>query len=150
MFRRQLVLVDGSVAASNDSALLIEMGAVHDPQDDGREPVVVLGRLASDGAHGRHVVVLHHAPEGVHQKMLREVPQIQCVRPEQVAAKAVGSVHLGAVEERSRGLDIESAVLEAPRADRVEVLQRVTEWVHDGVARGAGGIRAVLLEALPH
>ena len=31
---------------------------LHDADDERREPVVVAGRVANDGAHGRHVEVL--------------------------------------------------------------------------------------------
>ena len=47
-----------------------------------------------------------------------------------------------------RGVDRMAVLLLAPAADEIEVLEREAERVHDRVARGAGRVRAMHLEAL--
>ncbi len=69
---------------------------------------------------------------------------------EQCFTQVDGPVDDRAIRELARRVDRDAglAILDAPGADRVEVLEREAERIHDAVAAVAGGIGAMHLEPL--
>ena len=63
-------------------------------------------------------------------------------------AQAGRAIELGAVEHLAGGVDAESAVVGAPDAHGVEILEREADGVHHLVAAGAGRVGAVLFHTL--
>ena len=97
-------------------------------------------------AHRRHVVGLDAAAERVGQELLGQ----RCdERSDDEQHRAEPSRPLNAVPSavRRRRRSARRLVDRAPAADRVEVLEREAERIHQRVARRARRVRAVLLRA---
>ncbi len=114
------------------------------------EPPARGRRVALDGAHGRHVVGLDDPAQGIHQQVLGELAFEQARAAQQRVAQAGRPAHRRAVAERARGIDRLAAVLGAPQADHVVVLEGEADRVHGPVTGGAGRVLAVLLEPRAH
>src|SRR5207244_9373731 len=50
----------------------LKRSALHDFQNNGREAVIVLRRLAHDGSYHRHIVVLYSPAERVRESLFRD------------------------------------------------------------------------------
>src|SRR5262249_54015691 len=88
--------------------------------------------------------------QSVGEQVLRERAQERVGMPKHGLAQAGGTVQLRSVEHGARGGDAEAAIVGAPKAYGIEVLQREADRVHQLVAAGAVGIFAMLLDAFAY
>ena len=121
---------------------------MHDAQNQRREPVIVAGRVPDDAAHDGHVVVAEPAAERVHQQLARQRPHEHLGLPQDRLPQRDDTVDLGAIDKLSRRVDRRPFVSRAPGADRVEILERQSQRIHQLVAARARRACPVLLEAL--
>ena len=118
------------------------------PKNDAGETIVVLRGAARNRAHGRHVVVLEAAAQRVgHELLGRRLHEPIGVLQQRVA-QVDHAVDLGAVDEPCASRRSVAMLLGAPAADRVEVLHREADGVHDLVAARAERPRGVQLHLL--
>src|SRR5947209_5046012 len=78
--------------------------------------------------------------QGVGQHLLGEVAGEQVLLGAEELLQLGGALERPAAGQGAGRVDGEGAVLVAPAADRIEVLEGEAERVHAGVAGGAGGV----------
>ncbi len=141
-------LLPSSVVVTSSARRHLERAAVHHSQHEGREAVVVLGRVADDLANRGHVEMLDAAAEAVGHQALREAGEEHVLVLQQRRAQAVRAGHLRAVVEIADRIDEVAVVANAPAAGDVEVLEREAERIDHAMAGVALRIGAMLLHAL--
>src|SRR5437762_2583999 len=82
-----------------------ESGTFHDPENQGGPAVFMPRRVADDFAHGRLVVVVQPATNGVRQKLLRDGAGKLLGPLEEQRAKTGQPLHLGAADCRAARVD---------------------------------------------
>src|SRR5215467_14554679 len=107
----------------------------------------MIGRyVLNDFGDGRLVVGFQSTPKPIRHKLsgqaLREGVRIALKQRLQF----LGTAKRPAIGQRGRGVYLKLAVLSAPRANGVEVVQTETERVHSRVAGRAHRILAMLLQ----
>src|SRR5215203_6251026 len=95
-----------------------ERSAVHHSENDRRPAVILCGRLSRNFPHGRLIVILDAAPDGVREQLAAQGPDeiflvAGQIRPEPFDADGT----------QFAGVDRYAVGLNAPRADSVEVLE---------------------------
>ena len=126
--------------------------ALSDRRDETRrEAVVVPGRLANDRTHGRHVVVIERASDGIGQQLLGQGRQEPVRSRQQRRLEAGGPsncVPSGSTADASIGCG--GLAARPPLADGVEVLERETERIHHRMTARADRVGAMLRQPLAH
>ena len=111
--------------------------------------IVLRLQLRHDLLDRRSIVVFHAPPQGVREHPLDQVADEQlALRLDQDRLQGHRPGELLAGGQLARGVDRLLLDLVAPAAQDVEVLEPEAERVEPGVARGALGLLAVLLEPL--
>ena len=109
-----------------------------------------LRRVADDGADRRHVVVLDRPAERVGHQALGEAQKNRVRVLQQRRTQIRRTVDGRAVVHHARSDRRHAAVLDAPLARRIEVLEREAERIDHPVARVARRVGAMLLHPLAH
>src|SRR5438552_2179281 len=126
----------------------LERGALYDAEDERGETVVAPGRLALNATHERHISIISYAADAVSQKIFGKSTDKCIGMIRNRLTQAGGAVQLHAVEHFAGGVDGKAAILCAPRAHGVEVLERKPDGVHHAVTGGARRVLAVFVEPL--
>src|SRR5687767_5253755 len=129
----------------------LKRNALDDSENERRQPVSVLLRLAHDAANRRRVVVLDAASERERQKVLRQRRGEQFGTAQQgVFQSGDPSVLRGAGQcaQRVDGLPVYFSL--PPLSYRIEVLEREAHRVNRAVAAGAHGVATMRRQALAH
>src|SRR5262249_41246249 len=114
-----------------------------------RDPVLVLRQRLANRLHRGGVVILYAPPQRKgHHFFCKAADEVVLARQHQ-RPELDRSLERTAVGKRRGRLDGMRAVLLAPRADWVVILEREPDGVHPLVAVGAARVGPVLLESLP-
>src|SRR5438034_215517 len=125
---------------------LLKRQAVDDLQDERRETVLPLRQPPGDLLHHGTVVALQAAPQSIREHLFGQTLAEGLPVGLQDGLQLGGGAEPLPARQRSRRVDAELALARAPGSDRVVVLEPEAEDVHPAVARGAGGIGAMLLQ----
>ena len=129
----------------------LERHAANDTQDQRRESVVLGARVTDGGADHRHVGRRQAAADRIGQQLLGHRAHERLRVAHEGVPERDDAVKPGAVGQLSRRVDRiaeRPAVLHAPRANRVEVLEREPDGIHDAVTRRTRRAGAMLFERL--
>src|SRR5262245_16195471 len=115
-----------------------ECVALYDADHQRREAIVVRSGVTDDRADQRHVVVLNAAAESVGQQSLGDVSNELRRIAKHRFSQSGDAVHLAAVDKYADRVDRLPLVFRSPMTDRIKVLERDADRIHDLVAALAG------------
>src|SRR5262245_14339875 len=122
--------------------------ALHNTENERRKTIIVACRLPNDVSDGGHVVGRDRAPRSVSQQLFRSDGHKHVGPIQQRPSQARGAIEPCAIHHFGGGIDAGLAVVLAPLADQVEILEREADGIHDAVAGRAYSLAAVQLHAL--
>src|SRR5712691_8940452 len=129
----------------------LERRTLHDAQDDGAEPVIVLRSFPVNSANNRHFRIVHAPPQGIRDQPFGDGIQKHGRTAQDGLAQIGRPSHVSPVPKYSGGVHGFSVLCVGPPfADRIKVLQRKSWWIDDLVANCTSRGRAVLLHSLPY
>ena len=121
-----------------------------DSDNDRRETIIRRLRFAHNFSNGRAVVVFDAAAQRKGQKFFGQRAD-EDLRPlQQAFLEPRDAGELAAIRKTARSIDRFAFFERSPAADRVEVLQREADRIHQVVAARAGDVGAVFGQSLAH